>query len=374
MFASELTESDAVLIRKECVRLQEEMYASQVSAPKTFGGRLRDLINVYQTDPDSAYHGIRAKSRRNIDNMLKRIAKNKIADMMLRDIGLRDLKHLYDDFRWPDGKDGRELISTAHGVMAIVRMVFSHGTKYEVEKTPRDRLSECARIRAILREEKFENSRPREEAMTLRQCEDIVATALAEGIPSIALAQAMQWDLRARQKDIIGEWVRATEPGISVIPHDHGWKWLRGLRWEEISSTLLLSHPISKSRTGKMLERNLSNYPMLMAELMKVPEEKRRGPIIICEATGLPWKPTTFRFKWRQIATKAGVPANVFNMDTRAGGITETIDATNGNLEAARKDAEHSQSTTTLRYSRQKLRTVNDTAVIVADFRAKNKA
>jgi hypothetical protein len=374
VFESELTEANLVLIRQECARLQGEMYGSIEAAPKKFGGRFRDLINAYQTDPDSDYHGMRPKTRGDVDNWLKRIAANKFSDLQLRDISLREIKHLYNDFRWPDGKEGRELISTAHSVVAMIRMVFSYGTKFEVEKVARDRMSECARIRAILREQKFENSKPNEESMTFRQCENIIALAIAEGLPSIALAQAMQWALRARQKDIIGEWVRSSELSISVIPHDHGWKWLRGIRWEEISTAMHISHPISKSRTGKILERDLTKYPMIMAELLKIPEAKRTGPIIICETTDLPWKPTTFRVKWRALADKAGVPLSVKNMHSRAGGITETIEATNGNLEAARKEAEHSQAAMTARYSRRKLESNNDTAVIVADFRAKNRA
>ncbi|MGM5018684.1 hypothetical protein [Tardiphaga sp. 367_B4_N1_1] len=374
VFESELTEADLVLIRKECERLQEEMYRFVENRPKVFGGRYRDLINSYQTDPDSDYQRMRPSSRSSADSLLRRISKNKFADLKLRDIGLRDLRHLYNDFRWPDGEDGREMISTAHDVISMVRMTFSYGTKFEIEKASRDRLSECARIRSILREERFENAKPNEESMTLVQCEGIVANAIADGFPSIALAQTMQWALRARQKDILGEWVHEKERGISVIPHADGLKWLRGARWEEISDTMRLSHPISKSRTGKVLERDLNQYPMLMAELMKVPPEKRTGPIVICEMTGLPWKTSTFRKFWRAIATKAGVPATVMNMHSRAGGITETIEATNGNLEAARKEAEHSNISTTVIYSRRKLQSNNDTAVIVADFRAKNRA
>lgn len=123
-----------------------------------------------------------------------------------------------------------------------------------------------------------------------------------------------------------------------------------------------------------MLERDLRQYPMLMTELMKVEPGKRTGPIIVCETTGMPWKSSTFRKAWRAIATKAGVPETVKNMHSRAGGITETIEATNGNLEAARKEAEHSNTTTTVRYSRRKHESNKETAVIVADFRAKNRA
>lgn len=60
-------------------------------------------------------------------------------------------------------------------------------------------------------------------------------------------------------------------------------------------------------------------------------------------------------------------------MDTRAGGITETIKATGGNLEAARKEADHAKLEQTAKYSREHDTSNRDTAVIVADFRAKNR-
>lgn len=377
VFTSELTEPDLVLIRSTCARMQDEMYAFCANQPKVFAGTVRALINAYQTDPDSRYHGMRYKSRLHTDALLKRIDA-KYGDVLLVDIGARDFKRWYEEIRFPvdkDGKrDGRELITTAHAAMTAVRMMFSFGKAFEIEETPRDRVSECARLKEILSEMKFENSRPRTEAMTLAQCEAIIFKANEIGASSIALAQALQFDLRARQKDVIGEWVPETEPGISVIPPRRGRKWLRGIRWEEISSGMLLSHPISKSRIGKMLERDLTFYPMVMAELAKIPTDKRSGPVVLCEMTGRPWKQNHFRNKWREVANAAGVPSTVYNMDSRAGGITETIEATHGNIEAARKEAEHSDIKTTMGYSRRKAEAIKENANQVLEFRAKNRA
>jgi hypothetical protein len=374
------TEAQETRIRRECVRLQEEMYAfvggDAEQPPPVFGGMIRDLINAYQIDPDSPYHGMRFHSRKDVTNMLKRIDA-KYGKERLVDLGARDFKAWYKAFRWQQGPNGRETIATAYAVITLARMIFSFGAAFEVEKAPHDRISECARLNAILSELKFERAKPRSEAMTLRQCEDIIATANAMGLHSIALAQALQFDLRARQRDIIGEWVPENEPGISVIPPHRGRKWLRGLRWEEISSTMKLSHPMSKSRSGKIIERDLTLYPMVMAELAKIPPEKRTGPVVISEwkgAAGRPWKQNWFRQQWRLVATRAGVPKSLWNMDARAGGITETIEATGGNIEAARKEAEHSDIKTTARYSRRNAEAVKEATILVGDFRAKNRA
>lgn len=373
IFGSELSADDVNLIRGTCYRLQKEMITFGKLQPKVFGGTVRSLIVAYQTDKDSPYHGMRYKSRAYVDSLLKRLDA-KYSDHRLVDLNARDLKNWYKGFRFPDGEDGRQLITTAHAVMTTVRMMLSFGSVFEIEKSPRDRISECSRLRVILHDMKFENKKPRTEAMTWRQCEDVIAAANAAGLHSIAITQALQFDLRARQKDIIGEWVPVTEPGISVIAAYHHRKWLRGIRWEEISSTLKLSHPISKSRTGKVLERDLSLYPMIMAELDKIPADKRTGPVIVCEKTGRPWVANHFRIEWRKLATSVGIPAAVFNMDSRAGGITETIEANGGNLENARKEAEHSDTKTTAGYSRRKQEAIKATAAQVLDFRAKNRA
>jgi len=74
-----------------------------------------------------------------------------------------------------------------------------------------------------------------------------------------------------------------------------------------------------------MADLKLSAFAM--AELMRVPAERRIGPVIVSEVTGLPYQRNTFRRLWRQIAREAGIPDEVQNRDARAGGITEAYTA-----------------------------------------------
>lgn len=357
VFDHQPNEAEAHVVRAACVRLQEEMYG--VMPDSQDDGTVRGLIKCYQTDPDSRYHGIEYDGRRQTNSMLRRI-DNLIGHRKLADISGRAIKRLYETIRYPT--EGRDIKPTAHAAMTAFRAVLSFGVMFEIDPN-------CGRIKTILSEMKFEKGKARTEAMTFRQCEAIIAAAHAAGMPSIALAQALQFDLRARQRDIIGQWVPLREPGLTDITH-RGRKWRRGLRWEEISAAMFLSHPASK--TGKPIDRDLTLYPMIMAELDKIPADKRNGPVIICELTGRPWKQNNFRDHWRRIATSAGVPEEVYNMDSRAGGITETIEVT-GNLEAARKEADHSDPKQTAKYSRRKQKAIDETAAKVVDFRAKNK-
>lgn len=361
------TEKQETAIRTACVRFQEEMYEFGGGLPKTFGGRVRDLISAYQTDKDCDYKKLGYDSRREADGHILHIDRM-VGTKNLADLGARDFKHIYEQTRWPDGnQEVKGKVFMAHKRLGVVRRIFSYGMAFEVDP-------QCKRLREILSELKFENGKPREEAMSLRQCEDIIAAAHRLGFPSIALSQAAQWVFRCRQRDVIGYWVPVTEPGISVLPPQHGKKWLRGMRHEEISSTGILSHPTSKSRGHTLLERDINLYPMFKVEYDRIPVEKRTGPIVICEITGRPWTRNTFGNRWRECAVAAGVPSSVWNMDSRAGGITETIEATGGNLEAGRKEAGHRDQKMTARYSRRSREAIDETAVIVADFRAKNTA
>jgi hypothetical protein len=67
------------------------------------------------------------------------------------------------------------------------------------------------------------------------------------------------------------------------------------------------------------------------------------------------------------------VPDEVQNRDSRAGGITEGIEATGGDIEAARKAAGHAQASTTARYSRGDDRATAKVAVLRAERRKRER-
>jgi hypothetical protein len=76
-----------------------------------------------------------------------------------------------------------------------------------------------------------------------------------------------------------------------------------------------------------------------------------KGPMVIYEGTGAPYEVGIFRRKWRSIANMVGVPKEIFNMDSRSGGITEGTDA-GLSLDQMRHAATHSNVTMTARYDR----------------------
>lgn len=335
---SELTEADVYSIQKRATDLQDEMLVwgrggDELLPLTAYDGSLLSLVGCYQTDPDSSYHKLRYASRRFYDRLCRRIAKDHGAEI-IPDIKARHL------LRWHEEWSAGDKIAMAHALIGMLRTLCGFGATI-LEN------DECARLSAVLSKMRFAMAKPRNERMTAGQANAIRKIAHERGRPSIALAQALQFDLMLRQKDVIGEWVPMSEPGISAVTND-GYKWLRGLRWEEIDDNLILRHTTSKRL--KDIEIDLKLAPMVMEELAHE-GRKASGPVIVCEDSALPWDANWFRQVWREVATAAGVPKKVRNMDSRAGAITEATEA-GADLEAIRHAATHGDIQMTQRYAR----------------------
>lgn len=301
------------------------------------GMTLRDLIERYKSDPISGWSQLRYGTRKNHESLLGRMVQSYGA-VKMSEIRLRTIEEWY--LAWSENKTKKAI---GHAFISKLRTLCHYGAGLLED-------GECARICIILGTRRYETSKPRQDFLTAEHAIAIRRVAHEIGYASIALAQALQFEIVLRQKDVIGEWVPLEEPGESDVTW-RGMKWLRGIRWTEIDSDLVLRHLTSK--VGKPLIVDLSMAPMVVEELARWPAYMRSptGPLIICEATARPWIATEFRRKWRVIADIAGVPKNVFNMDSRSGGITEGTDA-GLTLEQMRHAATHSSVTMTARYSR----------------------
>lgn len=304
-------------------------------APGVFDGTLDGLSTAYRTDPDSAYHKKRYVTRQFYDRLLKQITEAHGSELVANIRG-RTILRWHEEWT----ADGR--IAMAHALIGMLRTIVNFGVTI-LEN------DDCAKLSGVMSKMRFAMAKPRSEALTADMVVAIRAKAHERGWPSIALAQAIQFELILRQKDVLGEWVPIAEPGMSDVVNKVGAKWLRGLRWEEIDDNLILRHITSKR--GKPIERSLRSAPMVMEELGRFKELPKSGPVICYEKSGQPWSVSYFRHVWREIATEAGVPKNIRNQDSRAGAITEATDA-GAELEHIRHAATHSDIAMTQRYSR----------------------
>lgn len=379
-----LTDTDRAFISSQCNTLQTEMLIwgrGGIPELAEFDGTLGGLIRCYRLDADSSYRKLRYHVRRSYDWRLNRLDA-KLGATQISEFRARMFNRWYEEWATPAKPEDGPKTAGAHAMITMVRTLFKFGAA--ILEDP-----ECMRLSMALRSMRFEKEKPREEALTTEQADAIRAKAHEMGYGPVALAQSLQYDGILRQKDVIGEWVPLIEPGTSDV-HSGNDKWLRGLRWSEIDENLILRHVTSKRQ--KPIEIDLKLAPMVLEELSaafpgcvakrvdpisgETTVTVRRdllaasGPVIVCPSTGLPYRAETYRSQWRKVARAAGVPDHVFNMDSRAGGITEAT-ASGALLEDVRHAATHSDVKMTARYSRASEKKTRNVQIMRAAHRNK---
>lgn len=264
-----------------------------------FDGTVADLINLYRSDARSPYFNLKFRVRENYDSAFKRIIKD-VGTEQISSWNANRIKTLYDENWAADGK-----ISMGRSLIAKLRLLSTFGATVLNDDG-------CIRLSSLLSNMRFEPSKTKIERVTIEQARLIRATAREHfGWPSISLAQAIQYELPMLwQIDIIGEWVPESEPGDSEIRKD-GLKWIGGIRWSDIDENMIFRPTITSNGKSQSTARDLKRYYSILEEINRIPVWQRNGPMIICETTGLPWKATEFRRKWRLVADKAGLPMSV---------------------------------------------------------------
>jgi hypothetical protein len=292
------------LARELSIPLSATELGAKPQPPEThsFDGTIASLIECYRTNERSPYHALTHKVSNNYAGALNRLSEE-IGHTRIADINADRISHLYDG--WAEG--GR--VALAHSFIAKLRLLSGFGAT--VLDDP-----ECIRFASLMRTMRFKTPQARVEQMTAAHATAICAKAHEVGWRSIALAQAIQFELKLRSVDVIGEWVPISDPTPSTIVWGNE-KWVRGLRWSDIDSKMILRFSImDRLKRKKPFEVDLTKLPMVMHELDIMTDYDTSGPLIICEPTGRPYSTAEFRRKWRLVAGKAGVPDNVRNSDS----------------------------------------------------------
>jgi len=233
-------------------------------------------------------------------------------------------------------------------------------------------IPECKRLYEILERARFAQPVRRRITMELEHVEAFDPKAVEMGRFSLALGTALQFEPVMRHKDMIGEWEPiAQRDEVSGIVLN-GRPWANGLLWSDISADLLLRKATPK--TGAFAAHDLKVCPLVLRCLELVPTDRRGGPAIIDETAGRPYAESADGREWRLVTRVAGIPDRVWNMDARAGAITEAEDA-GADLDLIRASAAHAQTSTTSRYTRGAVGKSRKGAELQIDYRAaKNRA
>lgn len=336
-----------------------EWLAGQDERGRAFDGTLASLIDCYQRDEDSPYRAVKWNTRKHYDDTLA-LLRGSFGARRIDALTGRDFTRWYRVLKEPAEPGGPERVRRAYNCMKLLRIVVRYGAA--------NGLAGCVQVSAMLSMQRFPLPPPRKVAMTFEHAQAIVDKALALDRPSIALAQALQFETALRQRDIIGEWEPDAAPGAQGGIVALGRRWTGGVTWADIDGDLVLTKATTK--TGAVGEWDLRRCPLVMAVLDRfLPLAGRVGPLIIEETSGRPYFYRNYTRVWRRIAEAAGVPREVWNMDSRAGGITEGSDA-GAETNDLRLLATHSEARTTNRYVRKTRAATNR----VLDLRAAKRA
>ncbi|TYL80463.1 hypothetical protein FXB38_24585 [Bradyrhizobium cytisi] len=252
-----------------------------------------------------------------------RVKHERLLARITKEHGHRSLKQIRarNLVAWHDGWLGKGKIATAHSLISRLRVVLRFGATILENK-------DCRRLAELMTEMRFERPLPRRKTLSSEQARQIRAKAREWfGWYSLALAQALQFELRLNQRAVIGEWVPINEAEHSSVRREtegREEKWVKGLRWSDLDERFILRHVGSKR--APEVQFDIKNATMVMEELAicaRVSVEQltrdhlpHDGPIVINDVTGLPWSTAEFRRKWRLVANQAGIPKHVMNMDS----------------------------------------------------------
>jgi hypothetical protein len=358
--------SDAVTVDGPRIELQKlankcaELWAEMVEwlgdpegqGKLLYDGTVASLIDCYQRDPESSYHGLSSNTKNCYDEWctaLKRLAGLRRVDRITG----RDLRKWFFSMMEPTEPEGPPRVRLARGcVRQMMPILLAFGAECG--------LPGCLELAQVLDRMtlrvpkdiriKWRNSRPKKVAMTFEQADALVTAGLAKGTRrhrSVAIGVAAQFEFTLRQIDVIGSWENLDRlrnlPADAVVKH--GKVWQPGLRYEDLTTGVL---DLSTSKTDTPAVFDVASYPLFQAALAAVPENERRGPIAVDE-NGQPFQRRYCAQLYRELAAAAAVPNEVWNMRARHGGVTEAKDAGADPVDIG-KHAQHSNLQTTYKH------------------------
>jgi len=297
-----------------------------------YDGTIGSLCDCFERHPESPIHDVQRSTAEAYADSLK-VIRATVAKRAVRALTPIDVKAWYRKWRAPTEEGKPERVKRAHDAVAAIRMILNFGLALGYD--------ECGELALGLSKIRFERSAPREGAMTVDHARAFIRTALKRGDARglmMAIGVATQFETMLRQRDVIGAWT------IDSAGREN---WSGPYRWDNIPGGILR---LKTSKTKAQVEHDLTRLELLWPLLQRVPQAERTGAIV--KAYGEPIRTRSYRKWFRQIATAAGLPASVWSMDSRAGGITEALEA-GAEATAVQRAATHSNPAMTARYDRK---------------------
>jgi hypothetical protein len=359
----------AELCHEHTARLLAWIDETQAAEPRMatirYDGSMESLFGAYQQHPESSFQEVRHNTRRTYESTARFIVAD-VGARLVRNVTGLDVKRWHREWKAPAEEGGPERLDRAHKAIGVLKAALAFGTELGLE--------ECAKLHTALSKIHFPRGSARETEMTADQVVAFIRKALEMGDSraisgkSMAIGVAAQFDLTARQKDIIGEY-RPAEPNVTDALYFGNEMWLGKFRWDNIPGWQLR---IKTSKTRSIVQFDLQAQSILFPLLDSVPHVERVGAIV-SGRNGEPVRDRTYRNRFREIARAAGISDDVWLMDSRAGGATEADEA-GADRQAISDHLTHSDPRTTTRYIRNVGGRIKDVADLRTKLRAKKQA
>lgn len=297
----------------QCRRLQAQMLTwlaeshGDAKIRADYDQTIRSMLRIYQTNPDSSYFALKHRTRATYDYCAGVLTKG-MGHRRIPGLTGLDLKRLHDGWRGPDNH-----VAVAGLLLSVLKAALRFGALCGLEG--------CQDLLTMAKNLRVPAPAPRTQAPTAADINLARAAAHALGHPRAALGYALQFEGTIRAWDVIGQWLPLSDPRPSAIL-SRGLKWI-GPTWGQIDDMILTITPSKTERTtAKRVALDLSKMPMVMEELVGISDEMS-GPLVINETTGLPYTLWQWQHLWQEVRREAGLPAELWNRDIRAGGVTE---------------------------------------------------
>jgi hypothetical protein len=285
-----------------------------------FNGTFESLCELYQSDPESGYADLQNNTQSSYRDSLK-IIRNDIGQRRIDRVTAKYFRTCYRNWKKPAQENGEQRTRRAHGCITTIKIVLGYGVEANYLG------GHCEKLLKALSKMRFAKNPPRGESMTFEQSKAIVCAALAADDVSTALVQALQYECFLRQIDIVGK--RRLEPATYALKS--GEKWMGKKVWKGMTMGMIVNKDnvlrVRTSKTSQFVAHAIDKCELVTMCLNSMAEADPELPVAH-RGNGSPWTDhRDFGARWRGFAETAGVPRGVWNMDSRAGGITEAAAA-----------------------------------------------
>lgn len=298
------------------------------------------LIGRYKCDTYSPYRSVKANTRHGYNQSLAQVDAV-MGGMMIEQTTYETLMQIKQG-KQDKGRSKHHI----HTWFSTLRRVARYGVLINAPG--------AARVSEMLGNLRIEAPAARSKAATHDQIMAIVRAADAEGRDVFAVGLLMQWWFGLRAVDVRGQYLDG--------------KWADGITWGMFDDDMTgFEKVISKTRKSlpEAYHFDVTIVPGLRQRLLEIkaslPHQwiQPDRPIAVNRRTGRAFTPSGWTQTWADLRAKAGVPKDVWMMDTRAGAITEASSLPGVTTSQLRNAAQHKDAATTGRYIRERSNDLN---------------